>query len=70
MQLPTFAAGGVGGRHAIVADQRIGEHEDLAGVGRIYEGFRLTRNRRVEHDFALDWKRGPGYAPLDYNPVR
>ena len=40
------------GRGAGVADVRIGERDDLAGVGRIGENFLIARQCGIENDFA------------------
>ena len=45
--------------HAVVADERIGEHEDLAAVGRIGERFDVTGHPGVEDDLAADRPRRP-----------
>ena len=38
--------------HAVVADVRVGERDDLAGVGRVGEDLLVTAQRGVEHDLA------------------
>ncbi len=40
------------GRDAGVADVRIGERDDLAGIGRVGQDFLVARHRRVEDDLA------------------
>jgi hypothetical protein len=44
--------------HAVVADQRIGQHENLTAVRRVGQRFDISRHRGVEHDFAAH--RAPG----------
>ena len=37
---------------AVVADLRVGQDDDLAGIGRIGEYFLIAGERRIEDDFA------------------
>ncbi len=46
-------------RHPVVADQRIGEHEDLPAIGRIGEGLGIADHPGVEDDLAGHGARGP-----------
>ena len=41
-----------GGAGAVIADLRIGEDDDLAGVGGVGEDFLIPGERGVEDDFA------------------
>ena len=45
------------GVDAVVADERVGHRDDLAGVGRVGEDFLIAGHGGVEHDFAA---RSPG----------
>jgi hypothetical protein len=38
--------------HAVVADQRVREHQDLAAIGRVREDLLVPGHRGVEHDLA------------------
>ena len=47
----------VGGVDAVVADVRVGERDDLAGVARVGEDLLVAGQRRVEHDLARRRRR-------------
>ena len=52
------------GRDAGIADVRVGQRDDLAGIGRVGQDLLVARHRRVEHDFAgRDAGRPDGNAP-------
>ncbi len=51
--------------HADVADVRIRERDDLAGVGGIGEDLLVAGHRRVEHDFADGVARGADRATAE-----
>jgi hypothetical protein len=49
IRLARFAVGGAG---AVIADLRIGENDDLSGIGGIREDFLVTGDGGIEDDFA------------------
>ena len=51
------------GGHAVVADVRVGEGDDLAGVGRVGDDLLVARQHGVEHDLAGGDAAG-GSAPM------
>ncbi len=58
-----FVVGGVG---AVVADLRIGEDDNLAGVGRIGEDLLITGQRCIENDLSAAFALGAvAFAPED-----
>ena len=51
-------ADGRPGRHAVVADQGVGQHQDLAGIGGVGERLRVADHAGREHDLAGDRPAG------------
>jgi hypothetical protein len=52
--------------HAVVADERIGLAENLAVIGRVGNGFRVTDDTRIKNDFPPDFGAGAEpYALVD-----
>lgn len=52
-------------RDPVIANERIGEDEDLAAIGRIGQGFGIADHAGVEDDFAGGGNGGPEGAPFN-----
>ena len=57
------------GGDSVVAYQGKGRHEDLSGVRRVGEAFRVAGHRRVEHDLAGCFTQASKGASLESGPV-
>ena len=60
---------GIGGVHAVVADQRVGHGHDLAAVGRIGQHFLVAGHRSVETNFADTAAGGAKRFALENAPI-
>src|SRR3972149_9568680 len=59
-----------GGRvHAVVPDERIRHHQDLAAVRRVRERLAVPRHVRVKHEFPIDRARRAENEAADDGPV-
>ena len=54
---------------ADVADVRIGEANNLAGIARVRENFLITGEAGIENDFAAAARDGASRAAVKYAPV-
>ena len=55
--------------HAVVADQWVGEDDDLAAVARVADRLLVARHRRVEHDLAGGRNRRADGVPIEPSAV-
>ena len=56
-------------RNSVVADQRIGRHEDLTAVRRVGQAFGITGHGCVEDDFARNGRFGAEGVPFELSAV-
>ena len=52
--------------YAVVSDERVGKHENLAAVGRIRQGFGIPDHARVEHHLARNRRRSTEASSHDW----